>query len=460
MQQSSPATLSDALSGAAGLSNSFLIAAGGRVSFEHILRGSALGGRAEEFRDRSVLVRTRDQLATALALLELDGVARRLVICPTDVPAEQLPAILHLGEVDMIVSDRPTNGTLPNITCSAELIPADNHRSAAGPTEWVLLTSGTTGVPKLIVHTLATLVAPIISGTRTASPTVWSTFYDIRRYGGLQIFLRSVLTGTSLVLSEVQESTADFLNRAGAHGVTHISGTPSHWRRALMSPAAGRIAPRYVRLSGEIVDQAILNQLQNCYPQAKVVHAFASTEAGVAFEASDGLAGFPAHFIGGPGDVQMKVEGGSLRIKSPRAAHSYLGRDAGPLSATNGFIDTGDMLELRNGRYYFAGRRDGVINIGGAKVHPEEVEAVINRHPEVRMSLVRTRKSPITGAIVVADVVLKSESEPIGQKSRDLQTDILLLCRNALAPYKVPAAIKFVLFLPVAETGKLIRQHA
>ena len=69
------------------------------------------------------------------------------------------------------------------------------------------------------------------------------------------------------------------------------------------------------------------------------------------------------------------------------------------------------MLELRDGRYHFVGRRDGVINVGGMKVHPEEVEAVINRHPRVRMSLVRTEKNPITGALVVADVVLTGEPD-------------------------------------------------
>ena len=65
------------------------------------------------------------------------------------------------------------------------------------------------------------------------------------------------------------------------------------------------------------------------------------------------------------------------------------------------------MVELRGERYHFAGRRGGIINVGGLKVHPEEIEAVINRHPQVRMSLVRPKTSPITGAIVIADVVLE-----------------------------------------------------
>src|SRR5256885_8111827 len=94
---------------------------------------------------------------------------------------------------------------------------------------------------------------------------------------------RSALSHGSLVLANAAESTADFLARAAAAGVTHISGTPSHWRRALMSGATARISPRYVRLSGEIADQAILDSLRSAFPEATVAHAFASTEAGVGF---------------------------------------------------------------------------------------------------------------------------------------------------------------------------------
>ena len=117
------------------------------------------------------------------------------------------------------------------------------------------------------------------------------------------------------------------LVRLGAHGVTHVSGTPSHWRRALMSPDARAIAPRYIRLSGEIADQGILNALRSFYPQASVGHAFASTEAGVGFEVNDGLEGFPARMVGAPGDVHIKVEDGSLRIRSARNAIGYVGEE-------------------------------------------------------------------------------------------------------------------------------------
>jgi len=239
-----------------------------------------------------------------------------------------------------------------------------------------------------------------------------------------------------------------------------------------MSGAAGQIAPRYVRLSGEIADQGILDSLRAAYPRARIAHAFASTEAGVAFEVQDGLAGFPANLIGQPvAGVEMALEDGTLRIRSDGNAIDYLGENGAahvkPLKDPRGFVDTGDQLELREGRYHFIGRSGGVINVGGLKVHPEEVEAAINSHPWVRMSLVHARRNPITGAIVEADVVLLDEDRvSSAHRSRArpaeeaLGREILETCRRLLPAHKVPARIRFVPALEVSPSGKLVRANA
>src|SRR6202012_3164094 len=104
--------------------------------------------------------------------------------------------------------------------------------------------------------------------------------------------------------------------------------------------------------------------------------------------------------------AELKVEDGTLRIRSTRTASRYLGNRA-VLGDAEGFVDTGDMVERVGDRYHFLGRREGVINVGGQKVHPEEVEAVLNCHPAVQISRVWARKSPITGAVVAADIVLR-----------------------------------------------------
>ena len=466
MPQSERASLRAALIAAGSLAERFLSDASVTVRLGDLAGGSCLGGRAEEICGRSVLIATKDPLCAALAAIELDGIARRMVLYPADFPIEHVPYVIASVPVDAIVSDGSalSADTLPSgiyLPCGSRIEPASYDERPRHSTEWILLTSGTTGRPKMVAHTLASVCGAIESGSTAASALVWSTFYDIRRYGGLQIFLRAMLAPTSLVLTSAGESTTDFLTRAGACGVTHISGTPSHWRRALMSPAARRIAPQCVRLSGEIADQSILDNLRSVYSQAKIVHAFASTEAGVAFEVRDGFAGFPASVIDQPpAAVEMKVEDGSLRIRSPRTAARYLGPDAPALADADGFVDTGDMLERRGDRYYFVGRRDGVINVGGQKVHPEEVEGVINRHPHVRMSLVRPRRSPLTGALVVADVVLEAHADAANGRAGEVQDEILELCRGALPRYKVPTAINFVRDLAVAASGKIVRHHA
>jgi acyl-CoA synthetase (AMP-forming)/AMP-acid ligase II len=445
--------------GTAGrLSERWLSDTSARFSLAMLLGGSSLSRPLDELRGLSVLLSTRDQLPAALALIELDGIARRIVLCPPDVSSAHLPGVIAAAGVEAVVGDRAaaTNAGDRFVLCGAEITPGAPDREAGEDTEWVLLTSGTTGTPKLVRHTLATLTGAMPAGTALGYGAVWSTFYDMRRYGGLQIFLRAMLGGGSMVLSSAQEPVGDFVARAGGGGVTHISGTPSHWRRALMSASASKMAPRYVRLSGEIADQAILDHLRAAFPDADIAHAFAATEAGVAFDVGDGLSGFPAGYIGRRGDVEMRVADGSLRIKSGRNAIGYLGDGATPFFDEDGFVDTGDMLELRDGRYHFVGRRGGIINIGGQKVHPEEIEAVINRHPDVQMSRVTARKSPITGAVVVADVVVTAAHAPL----EAVKSEIFDACRGALARHKVPALIHFVPTIEVAASGKLARIDA
>jgi acyl-CoA synthetase (AMP-forming)/AMP-acid ligase II len=440
--------------------------AGGSIATAELAAASCLGETAlEALRGRSVLLALREQLSTAVALLELDGVARRLVLCTPDLTPERLAEVAAIADTDAVLVDIPPAD--PRAGASVYVM---QPRPAAGPiarrttaeSEWILLTSGTTGSPKLVVHTLASL-----AGTLPRQPpgagSVWSTFYDIRRYGGLQIYLRAVLSGSPLVLSSPTESTAEFLARAAARGVTHISGTPSHWRRALMSGAAQLLNPVYVRLSGEVADQVVLDQLHATYPNARIGHAFASTEAGVAFDVNDGRAGFPAEFIAGAHQgIDMKVEDGTLRIRSQRTAARYLGAGPNDLSGGDGYVDTGDLVELQDGRYYFRGRKGGVINVGGLKVYPEEVECVLNADPRVRMSLVRARHNAIMGALVVADVVLKDSenSMPAAAVTEDIKNDLLKACRRALPAHKVPAMLRFVAALELTAAGKLVRPGA
>ena len=426
---------------------------------EHVLPlddfacASSLGPHLAALDGRSVILFVRDMAKAAAALIELDGVARQIVLCPPGAGADSLAALARAAAADALVHDAdapaPQIDITTRVACRLPLAALAAPRAARFVTEWAMPTSGTSGPPKLVAHTLATLTAAFhpVAGQR------WATFYDIRRYGGLQILLRALLGAESLTLGDPNDGVDAFLVRLGEAGATHISGTPSHWRKVLMSGEARRIAPQRVRLSGEIADDATLAGLRALYPNAHVEHAYASTEAGVAFVVCDGRAGFPASIVDERGEVALRVVEGVLRVRSNRAALRYLGADAPALKDCDGFVDTGDVVERRGDRYLFVGRRGGIINVGGAKVHPEEVEAALNAHKAVRASRVFARKSPITGALVAAEIVLRDGAAADEATKRD----ILAACRAALPAHKTPSFLRFVAELPMTDGGKVAR---
>jgi acyl-coenzyme A synthetase/AMP-(fatty) acid ligase len=418
--------------------------------FEH---ASSLGPDLERLRGRSVVISVRDMAKVAAALIDLDGWARRILLVPPGWESWRLQAAASDAEADAIVRDDEDAGAPTSVEltahCHLPLQPLHSPRIANLETEWILPTSGTTGAPKLVRHSLRTLMGAI----GDAPQQQWATFYDIRRYGGLQILLRALSGRGSLTLGAEGESLGSLLGRFGDAKITHISGTPTHWRKVLMSGEGLRIDPEYVRLSGEIADSGVLAALQALYPRARIEHAYASTEAGVVFAVDDGKAGFPGSWVERDSAVEMKIVDGTLRVRSSHSARGFLGESAAALTDNEGFVDTGDMVERRGDRYYFIGRRGGIINVGGAKVHPEEVETTLNAHAIVRASHVFARTSPITGALVFADIVLQDGCPADAATERAL----LSVCREHLPPHMVPAGLRFVADLPMTKGGKLAR---
>jgi len=139
MPQSDRNSLWDALTGAGNLSGRSIQAAASSVNLSDLVRGSSLGGRLSELRDRSVLIATKDQFSTALALIELDGVARRVVLYPGDLSRAHASSVVATAEVDALVSDWDASetaslGVESVVTCGASLTVLDCARDGDGLT--------------------------------------------------------------------------------------------------------------------------------------------------------------------------------------------------------------------------------------------------------------------------------------------------------------------------------------
>ena len=148
---------------------------------------TSLGADLPRLEGRSVVLAVSDMTKAAAALIELDGLARRIVLCPPSLDMRGLDALARHAEADALVHDGDAPAPEASFdvvaACRLPLSPLEAERARRFVTEWVMPTSGTSGPPKLVAHTILTLTGAF----RSAGAQRWATFYDIRRYGGLQI---------------------------------------------------------------------------------------------------------------------------------------------------------------------------------------------------------------------------------------------------------------------------------
>lgn len=413
----------------------------------------ALGPAPDLTRDTVVLVCIGAVLPLAQTLLALDGHVDGLLLVSANAAPDIVRALAATAGAGVIVSDRsdlPGRRTPDTVVAPAVTGGATN---GSVPTRWMMTTSGTTGTPKIVPHSLNSLARTVRRDPILQRP-VWGMVYDMTRFAGLQVGLQSLLGGGVLAAPDRAAPLAaqiDFLARAG---VTHLSATPTLWRRLLMVPGIERLPLRQVTMGGEIADQAVLDAVSGRFPDARLTHIYASTEAGVGFAVNDRRAGFPMAFLDTPpGNVGVAIRDGLLWVRPPDArVVRYLGGQTVETDA-DGYVNTGDRIETRDGRAYFLGRDSGVVNVGGVKVYPERVERIILGVPGVALAAVSAKANPITGALLVASVV---PADPAADQGA-LRDAILAACRSGLEREATPARIRFIETLDLNAAGKIIR---
>lgn len=377
-------------------------------------------------------------------LLALDGHAAGVLLLAPALPAPTIAALMGQAGATMLRTDRNDLGELafPDVMSPA----------AAGPTQWLMTTSGTTGIPKIVRHTLESLTRSV----RVMGPPLprWGLVYEPSRFAGLQVVLQALLGGGELIAPDPDGDVGARLRFLAQHGCTHLSATPTLWRKILMLPEAGLLAPQQVTLGGEIADAGILRALAARYPAARITHIYASTEAGVGFSVKDGLPGIPAQYVrDGIGGARLRVVDGELWIKPPGTPPEASRRADHITIDAEGYLRTGDLVRDDGDRIYFLGRDSSTINIGGTKVHPEDVEAIVNEHPDVAASQVSSRPNPLVGALLTLTVAPRDPAIDAAAFKQSIKA----WCRDRLPREAQPATIKIVESIAATAAGKLTR---
>ncbi|HYF89463.1 AMP-binding protein [Azospirillum sp.] len=328
-------------------------------------------------------------------------------------------------------------------------------RGAADPDGWqqgqgfsvTLESSGTTGTPKRLCHDFDRLRGRLRGVAEEGAR--WLLTYDPGAFAGLQVVLTAAAAGASLIAVPPRASSGitGLAEAARRHAVTHVSGTPSFWRAFLMALGDAELPLRAVTLGGEAADQPLLDRLAERFPGARLRHIYASTEAGALFAVADGRAGFPAAWLEeAPDGLALRIADGVLEVRSPRAAPG--------IANAEGWLSTGDLVERQDGRVLFAGRLDGLVNVGGVKVSPEAVERRLLAVGGVADAAVSAVPSPITGHLLTATIV------PAPGVDGEALRAALRAATADLPPAARPRALTFADHIPLSAAGKKSRKGA
>ena len=325
----------------------------------------------------------------------------------------------------------------------------------SGQSTITILTSGSTGKPKAVRHSWAGLMRPVRQ-TVKHSAARWLLTYRPHLYAGFQVVLQCFANCGTLVIPDPSADPLQVVRLMLSAGVQYVSATPSYWKRILVLCSREQLREiplLQLTLGGEIVDQTLLDELKRTFSRARIVHIYATTELGRCFSVTDGVAGFPATYLDGiSGDgVCLKVHDGELLVRSANAMLRYDALFSGQ-SDSKEWVETGDLVEMSGGRIHFVGRKGDIVNVGGQKVHPFEIERVIRVIPGVADARVFGRRSSLMGQVVACEVVPDK-----GQDPNALKEAVTQACRSRLSPAQQPRFVQMVTHIDLSGAGKTLR---
>jgi acyl-coenzyme A synthetase/AMP-(fatty) acid ligase len=301
-----------------------------------------------------------------------------------------------------------------------------------------LFTSGTTGRPKKVNHTVASLTRNVKVSERHQS-AAWAFAYNPLHISGLQVFFQALLNLNPMHYVFGEGST-EIYKKMKQWQVSRISATPSFYRSHFLGIREVFPSVSTVASGGERFDESLMSSLKAVFPNARLINIYASSEVGTLLTAKDNVFSIPPAFASA---VRIAEDGELLVHKNLIQFESEL--DEGQ------WYRTGDMVEQRpDGSFTFAGRKKSFVNVGGYKVNLEEVEQTILGVEGVRLAGVYARNSSVLGSIIAARVVKSEQSLGDDELRKRIDTKLKL----ELQKWKWPRIIEFTDALEMTHTGK------
>ncbi len=372
-----------------------------------------------------------DYSPNAVSLL-LALIDRNTIVVPlTASVAAQREEFLAIAEVQVVVSLDANDCWRIERRQAQVSNTLTQHLIAAGDPGLVLFSSGSTGKSKAALHNFTPLLEKF-KLARHARVTL--TFLLLDHIGGINTLFYTLSNGGAVVA--VPSRDPELVCRAiSAHGVQSLPTSPTFLNLLLISEAYTRYdlaSLELITYGTEVMPESTLKRLHERFPKVQLLQTYGLSELGILRSKSKDSGSLWVK-VGGEG-FETKIVDGVLWVRAQSAMLGYLNAPS-PFDA-EGWMNTQDMVEVDGEYIRILGRRSEIINVGGQKVYPAEVESVLLQMPNVRDAAVVGEANPITGQIVTVRCNL-FEPEDLGDFKRRLRA----FCRERLAAYKIPAKI-------------------
>lgn len=384
-----------------------------RLAAAGLRAGHALGVRGDH---------SPTTCAVMLAAMRLGLV---LVPFARNAETEELAALGRIERlVDVAPDDSFTIGTRRDVEPN-ELL--DRFREAGRP-GLIVFSSGSTGRPKAILHDIERVLAKFEQPRRSYRTL---QFLLMDHFGGINTLL-SILCHDGVVVAPQDRASGPVARLVDRRRVELLPVTPTFLNLFIASGVAARhdlTSVELITYGTEVMPEATLERLRLAFPNARLQQTYGLSELGVLRSRSRGSDSLWMK-VGGEG-FETRIQDGTLRVRSAYAMLGYLNAPS-PFDE-DGWMDTGDAV-IEDGEWVrVLGRSSDIINVGGQKVFPAEVEDTLLDAPNVLDATVYGEPHPLMGRVVVAHVSLAEPEDDLALRER-----LRLFCRERLAPFKVP----------------------